>query len=461
MESFIRKPSSISGHYRKPMAFVGVTTLALGLGAVQSVTATASNTQADCDNTNTVQSGDSRDDVQTLINDDAPLICLQGSFDFTGDFLDTQDRDLHFYGLGEATITNAGNSVFFSDSGSGSLVIENLTLQDSGGYPFGAVVSSGPVTIIDSIFANNESGIYGGAIWGYGTVTISNSTFTGNTAEQTGGAIWGSEVIVTNSTFSGNTITGETSFGGAIYSDRVDIENSTFFNNSASGEGSEGGAINAMSGRVIFSTFVNNHAPEPSGGDIPGNSIYKFGDLELDLGGNIFAGTEFPELGKGGPEVFTNFGDLGGNVFSTSALTEEDLNASESSVFSKSLAEIFGTTTPTLATFVPDTFGTQTLGLATDSPARSAVTSGAVFDLVSTDQRGASRTQPYSAGAFELDPPAVVPETTTVVPATTSSPALAKTGPDNSLGLSFFPASLIALGASALAFRSSLKRRKA
>jgi LPXTG-motif cell wall-anchored protein len=176
--------------------------------------------------------------------------------------------------------------------------------------------------------------------------------------------------------------------------------------------------------------------------------------LVLELGANIFAGPEFPELGKGADAEPTNFADLGGNVFSTEALTEEDFDATESSVFAKSLSAIFGTTNPTLATFAPNTFGTQTLGLATDSPARAAVTTGSAFDSVSTDQRGASRTKPYSAGAFELDPPAVVP-------ASTSSPALAKTGTDNSPWLSILTAGLIAVGASFLAFRSSLKRRKA
>jgi predicted outer membrane repeat protein len=488
MESFIRKPSSISGNYRKPIAFVGITTLAMGLGVVQSVPATASNTQAGCNNTNTVQPGASPDDsvlsVQRLVDAEAPLICLNGSFEFsTDDWIDFPDgeSEWHFYGIGNTTLTAPDAPVFFSDASDPmSIIIENLSITDSGSDYWSAVVGQN-VTVIDSTFTGNLTGFNGGAIFAYGSVnisnstfventstdvggaiaasgtaTVSNSTFVDNTSALDGGAISSSDVVVTNSTFSGNTTTGFTSFGGAIYSaGSVDITNSTFLNNTAAEPGSEGGAIYAKSGQVIFSTFVNNQAPEPSGGDIPGNSIYKEGDLVLELGANIFAGPgSFPELGKGADAEPTNFNDLGGNVFSTGTLTEEDFEASASSVFSKSLAAIFGTTSPTLATFAPNTFGTQTFGLATDSPARSAVTTGAVFDSVSTDQRGASRTKPYSAGAFELDPPAVAP-------ATTSSPALARTGTDNSPWLSILTAGLMAVGASFLAFRSSLKRRKA
>jgi hypothetical protein len=174
--------------------------------------------------------------------------------------------------------------------------------------------------------------------------------------------------------------------------------------NIADGPGSEGGAIFAEEGLVVFSTFLNNEASAPDGGDVPGNAIYKYGAEQFEVGGNIFAGSSLdPQLGYGVSEVPGEpFTDLGGNLFTTARDTETDLEPkAPSSVFGASLASIFGSTTPALQTFAPDSSGTQTLGLVAGSPALNIVPDVLPFTSVTLDQRGATRTYPADAGAFE------------------------------------------------------------
>jgi predicted outer membrane repeat protein len=351
----------------------------------------------------------------------------------------------------------------FSGNDSGAIFAEGAV--DVTGSTFssnlsGAIWSFGTVTVTDSTFRNNISDS-GGAIIslaeGDQTVTVSNSTFLGNMAED-GGAIYADGVFVLNSTFEDNIALGFSEeesnfggFGGAIRAIYVEVGNSTFVGNIAGGPFSEGGAIFAEEGGVVFSTFLNNEASGPVvGEDVPGNAIYKFGGLGFAVAASIFAGvSDDPQLGVGvDEEASDKFDDWGGNVFSTSALTEVDITQDPQDInseFGASLTELFGTETPSLATHAPNSYGTQTIALFAGSLAIDFVTDA---DIVGTlfDQRGATRSYPYDAGAFEF-----------VIP----TDALAKTGIDNPLWLIFSSAGLIALGASGLAFRSRFKKRKA
>jgi predicted outer membrane repeat protein len=323
----------------------------------------------------------------------------------------------------------------------------------------GAIVAYGTVNVTDSTFIDNSSALSGGAIYSEApdsdgpTVVVSNSKFSGNSAEF-GGAIWAVGLQVESSTFENNTSLGyidedeevdnETSggrggaimgftvevsnstfknnnafgyfeeeeeidndtlggLGGAIWGVAVEVSNSTFLENSVLGEGSEGGAMYATEGSVYFSTFVNNLASTPPAepGDTPGNAIYKSGGSLFSLSANIFAGSSlYPQLGFGVSQ--DEFVDYGGNVFSTSAATETDIIQDPSSVFEASLTALFGTETPALATHAPNTNGTQTIALVAGSPAIDVVP----FEVTETvdpqfDQRGAARTHPADAGAFE------------------------------------------------------------
>jgi predicted outer membrane repeat protein len=300
------------------------------------------------------------------------------------------------------------------------------------------------------------------------TVTVSNSTFSGNMAED-GGAIYADGVFVLNSTFENNIALGfseeESTFGGnggAIHAIYVEVGNSTFVGNIADGPFSEGGAIFAEEGGVVFSTFLNNEASEPvDGEDVPGNAIYKAGELDFAVAASIFAGeSDDPQLGVGVfEEASDKFDDLGGNVFSTSALTEVDITQDPEdiySIFGASLIELFGTETPSLATHAPNSYGTQTIALVAGSLAigivsEEAETEGTPLEF---DQRGATRSYPYDAGAFEF----VIANA--VAPAAAAPSALAKTGAENPLWLSISSAAFIGLGALVFAYTSRLKRRK-
>jgi predicted outer membrane repeat protein len=367
----------------------------------------------------------------------------------------------------------------------------------------------GPVTVSNSTFSNNTAQVTGGAIFSEQTVTVSNSTFSNNTSQDLGGAIFSEETVtVSNSTFSNNTgelggaimagavtVSGSlfsgnlAEVGGAISGYSVVVSESTFSNNAASNGGAiislfadpfesspgfpgyvfatnstfvnnsafdEGGAIFATEGNVYFSTFVNNVASTPLSletAEIPGNAIYKSGTETLTLAGNIFAGNNnsFPQLGTGGTLPATPFTDGGGNIFSTSA--EPDISGTYAPVFEATLTSLFGTNSPTLATYAPNTNGTQTIGLAPGSPALNAVPDLAPFNLITLDQRGATRTFPADAGAFEGF---VIPTST---PTSTTPAVLAKTGNENLFWSTLASGTLIVFGTLVAVVISRIRRR--
>jgi hypothetical protein len=144
------------------------------------------------------------------------------------------------------------------------------------------------------------------------------------------------------------------------------------------------------------------------------------------------------------------FTDDGANVFSTG--NEEGISEIDpSSVFGASLTSIFGTSSPELATYQPNTFGTQTIGLAAGSPALDII-SEEMFGVPETDQRGAPRSFPMDAGAFEG---------TASAPSTgTGSNSLAKTGADNPIWIAMLSSALLGLGALASTVTLRLKKRK-
>jgi hypothetical protein len=341
------------------------------------------------------------------------------------------------------------------------VVIKNSTFSGNTG---GAVWARGDVTVTNSVFSGNSGGS-GAAIFAADeedyiprAVLITGSTFYNNEADFDGGAVFGyGSVEISNSTFVDNTAKA----GGAVYvtaifdSGALNVTNSTFKNNVVSGDDAEGGALFAESGQVIFSTFVDNTAPSPvEGGEKPGNAIYKYGSSQFYVGGNIFAGSSpDPHLGYG--MAVSPFTDRGGNLFTTSSETETDITPkAASSVFGASLSSIFGTSTPALSTFSPNS--TQTIGLAAGSPALNIVPNDVPFTSVTSDQRGATRSHPADAGAFE----GVVAPTPTPTPTPSTAPAaLAKTGSQDSLWATIAAGSLLLVGGVVTAIASRLRRQ--
>ena len=296
----------------------------------------------------------------------------------------------------------------------GSVNVTGSTFTENTG---GTIFAEGSVNVTGSTFTENSS-LAGGAIYSeldeLSAVIVSNSTFSGNFAPN-GGAISAIGVSVENSTFENNIAIGiseeESNFGGlggAIKAATVVAVNSTFVGNMADGPGSEGGAIFAEQGGVVFSTFLNNEASVPVvDQDVPGNAIYKAGGLDFSVSANIFAGTSlYPQLGVGVfEEASDKFDDLGGNVFSTSDLTEVDITQDPEDIYSMfgvDFIELFGTDTPLLATYAPNSYGTQTIALAAGSPAIGFVPSFIEAEDEIFDQRGAKRLHPYDAGAFQF-----------------------------------------------------------
>jgi predicted outer membrane repeat protein len=485
-------PSTFASRRGAARAVVAVasTGLLVGVGAV-SVSPALAALAPTCGVTVTATSdaASSAIQLQAALSGVAPVICLSGTFTLTQPL--TFDRDLTLQGLSAETTLDGNDATAILTSTSGNLTVSNLSFENGNttraGYPGvkpvgGAIKSVGSVTVSDSKFFGNfgnygggaissendvsitastfvgnatepEGSFDGGAVLAGGNITVSNSTFDGNFATARGGALFAEgEIFTERSTFTGNTAAN----GGAIYSlGSVDVSNSTFVSNSAT---DEGGAILARGGDVEFSTFLNNTAATPVGGaDIPGEAIY----LELDsvtsdliLSGNIFAGSGVsPQIGVG---------DIGSgavreaenNVFSTTSALEEDLiGRTGTSIFGASISEIFGASSPVLG----DNGGTtETVALVAGSPAVDLVEKGeVVFPFGSltpadvddlTDQRGEPRVGLLDAGAFEFQP------SDAVTPAPAPAPELAATGsaPISSV-LGGFAALIIAVGAAFVA----------
>jgi predicted outer membrane repeat protein len=479
-----KKPSAfVRPTLKRGLAIIGTSGLVFGLGITSSAPAVANGVIVCTDGVggNTVTQGVS--EAATLDAIEAILlagdtVCLSGDIVMSETLYFT--KHIEVKGLGEASIeTLDSGGVFLSDDTElgvprFDITIETLNVRNAGSYlnpdpavfgrdveiidstfegnSYGAIIG-GDVLVENSTFINNSSDevsdFDGGAIRAEGTVGVGNSTFVDNLAGN-GGAIWAGAVAIANSTFVNNSADGD---GGAILAYAVLIENSTFVNNSAE---AEGGAIYAATGDVYFSTFVNNVAPTPDDepADIPGNSIYKRLAEPFALGGNIFAGNNnnlFPQLGTGAPVSDTPFTDAGGNIFSTSA--EPDISGTYAPVFGATLTSLFGTNSPTLATYAPNTNGTKTIALAPGSPALNAVPDLAPFNLITLDQRGATRSFPADAGAFEGF---VIPTST---PTSTTPAVLAKTGNENLFWSTLASGTLIVFGTLVAVVISRIRRR--
>jgi hypothetical protein len=516
------KPSAfIKRSYRRGIALIGTSSLVLGFGVSTSTPAYAAapfpcvNDGTDNDNTAEPVVGNSTASRLAILDvlEDHSDICLDGNFVISEAIM--FNEDIHVYGVGDSSIESGDGGVFISavptlgTATAHNITIENLDVINSVSEE---AVLGNAVSIKDSRFSNNNSGavyalervvvinsIFENNI-GAGAITVTNtdpssisyitdSTFLGNKVEDEGaegGAVLAYSVLITNSTFSGNSAVGAGAIGGAVAAYGVIVLNSTFLDNKVEGTGAEGGAIYAIGGQAYFNTFVDNEAPlPPELGDVPGNAIYKSAfiipgfdgapdelfDINFAVAANIFAGeSEYPQLGIGGDAGL--FIDEGGNVFSNTFDIETDISQDTGSEFGASLSSIFGTDSPALATFSPNSNGTQTISVSPSGRAVDVVPSltftsineelagfNSYYGLseeyavsVDFDQRGGARSNPADAGAFEI--------TSAPAPATsTPTASLAKTGNQNSWWFIVASATLLAFGGFATAVTSRLRRR--
>lgn len=191
------------------------------------------------------------------------------------DDLDNPDPDpIKFSGL---TFVRANNAIRVSDA---KLTITYCIFRNNHATNGGAVYTTAPTTIKNSIFVDNEATDYGGAIWssmgdgdfyGYGPLVVEKSVFRGNYARYAGGALYvlgdqyDHDSKIESSEFFNN---GTNSQGGAIYLShemQMTIENSAIYNNTSAVRG--GGLYSVDADLVIANTtFSGNHADMQGGG---------------------------------------------------------------------------------------------------------------------------------------------------------------------------------------------------
>ena len=463
----------------RSVAAVASSGVLVGIGAAGVAPAFAAET-TDCVPGNTVTSTGNPADVvaiQTLLDANTAIVCLSGTFVLASPL--TFDHDLTIFGLAPATLDGNDVTRMLTGSGQAELIVQNLSFVDGSATTGGAIEVDGElsvensvfngntstgdggairsnsnesVTIVDSTFRGNEAAGIGGAVLGFAIVTDS-SVFSENTASE-GGALYGVLVVVSESTFSTNTALNASAgavralayaatFGSTFVDNSAELTggaiatgfrlqdqsyggtfglNSTFVGNTA---GVTGGAVFTEYGQIGLSTFLNNEANS----DVPAEhseAIFVDGpEQEMQLGGNIFAGSRNnAQLGAGSASTYN---DNGGNVFSTSQSAEVALGTPEAStLFARSVASIFGPN-PGLA----DNGGaTETVALFCTSPAIDAVPTSslvnfgltsapalapvqklllstadftAVVETTDVDQRNVDRTDLADAGAYEND----------------------------------------------------------
>ena len=146
-----------------------------------------------------------------------------------------------------ATVTIANLTIKPSESASGffynvirnsgTLLLENLVVQDSLLNDSGIIANSGILTIQNSQFLRNGSNIISNI---YGSLTISSSLFEGNGDRYNTGTLivsYGGKLSINASTFSKNTV--DVVLSGpyvngitfVVKPGQLQVENSTFFNN--------------------------------------------------------------------------------------------------------------------------------------------------------------------------------------------------------------------------------------
>jgi predicted outer membrane repeat protein len=191
----------------------------------------------------------------------------------TGDLDISDDVTILGVGAGSTTIDAQGIDRVFQVMAGKRLTLRGVTVsggQSPANTDGGGILSSGILTIEDSVLSNNLTGNHGGGIWNDGgTVTIVRSTLSGNTSPGNAGAIGSTgataQLTVTASAISGNSALYD---GGAIYNvaGTATLTNSIVSGNA--GTNSNGGAIwtgGNASLAVVATRFLDNQAGDGGG----------------------------------------------------------------------------------------------------------------------------------------------------------------------------------------------------
>jgi hypothetical protein len=277
----------------------------------------------------------------------------------------------------------------------------SVTTTSDGGAGGGAILSTGTLSVSDSVIRDNFGSFRGAVEVSSGSATITRTALLNNRAgadgstNGSGGAISARSATVTirDSLFSGNSATGS---GGAITQNfgQFQIENSTISGNSLSGASSVtapklGGGIYANSGvlNLLHTTIIGNRA-EVGGGVYYANSTTS----SVKLTNSLVAQNEASNgMDVRGP-VVSGGGNLIGAFDGWGTFVGSDI-----------LGSTISPVDPMVGALADNGGPTWTHALLRGSPAIDAALAA---PALSSDQRGLAR--PVGAapdiGAFELQP---------------------------------------------------------
>ncbi len=327
-------------------------------------------------------------------------------------------------------ITGQGSRVMTLGSGT-TAAINDLTITNGQATSAAGIFNAGDLTLVNVAVTNNYADTTsGGGIRNFGTLALDHVLLSGNTAEQSGGAIdnvdgSGATLIMTDSTLYRNKSLDTTGFytGGGINNGSgcsVIVKRSTFEGNIAP---AGGGIFSTGSAQLTNVTFSANKGTTSGGAG--GAAIYNNTPGQLWLWNVTIASNESTI-----PAALTNSGTIevmahtivadntGGDCNSTGTVVSanEHHNLASDTSCGSVLTDPSDQTNidPKLLTLADNGGPTNTIGLASDSPAIDAGgTCMSGGSPLLTDQRGWPRTVDGDVdgtavcdlGAFEAPPP--------------------------------------------------------
>ncbi len=352
-------------------------------------------------------------------------------------------KNLTIMGSGAGTTVIDGgnlNTVVTIPSASANVTLSGLAIRHGHALHGGGVLNTGTLTIKNSVISANTAYVScsssfcddsGGGIYNGGALSINHSSITGNKASvyctdqcaTLGGGIFneGGTLMINNSTISGNSASPSCPFrgafchsdGGGIFNDNgtLTISKSTVSGNSAN---ESGGIDNRGTLTISNSTLAGNSAYFTRGNAF-GGGISNGGTLAINnstISGNSAQGG-IGSYGGGiyGTATIQNSivanSTSGGNCYGT--MTSLGYNLSSDNSCSFSGAGDLNNTDPLLGPLQYNGGPTQTMALASGSPAIDAGNpTGCTDNLghpLKTDQRGQPRpdTEDINEGKLSCD----------------------------------------------------------
>lgn len=284
------------------------------------------------------------------------------------------------------TVDGAGKYQPFEINGSGATatmldlsIVNGVSNGSQGG---GILVQAGNLILTGCTLSGNTSSTGGGGILvqsSASTATLTDCTLTGNIAKGNGGGgiFSNGTTKLTNCNVSGNTTNGSFPNGGGIQNNggTLGLTNCTLSGNTASLAG--GGLFNLGGPATIINcTFSGNTAASAKGGGINNNNGYGHNNAAATFKNCILYGDTGGEIDLVAGTVTATYCDIQGSYTGTKNISGN----------------------PLLGTLASNGGPTQTMALGAGSPCYGA---GTPTGAPTTDQRGVTRPNPPSIGAYD------------------------------------------------------------